>query len=356
MRHTYRHRSGKIAIQAALMLPVLLAFGALAIDRGILQVRDQEAQVAADAVAHAAANSLDGSEEGLEQARSAASTVAARNRVGLEPVALDGQEGPVASLELGRWAGGRFVPGTDDPVTVSAARARVTRTDIPTVFGYPAFGIRYMAVDGTAIAIAGGAGAIECPLPLAVPDCSVPDLPGLCDADLVLNADGDDTVGWALVGQQRPSASTVRAALDACGFGQVSTADTVTLNNGVLTGAMHTLARTVSDSALVWDVDELGELPAQSPRSGVTRYGHVLDGWFIVFHDASACQDTSYNETALPIEGFLRAYVYDVETSGAVEGREIHARLGCAVEADVVGGGGNYGTSAPPRFVEETVE
>lgn len=338
------------------MLPVLLAFAALAIDRGILQVRDQEAQDAADAVAHAAAVRLNGSEQGLADARTSASVVASRNEIGLVPVTLDGTSGAVANLELGRWSGTEFFADTTDPQEIAAARARVVRTDIPTVFAYPAFGIQHMAVDGQAVAVAGGVSRMACPLPIAVPDCSLPDMPGLCGADLTFNPDANNGAGWALLGGSRPSASTVRSAINACGLGTVDTSDVVTMNNGTINSGLQTLAKAVSDSSLTWDEEEFGTLPPQSARSGVTRYGHVIDSWIIVFDDTSECTNTTYNGTNLDVTGFVRAVVYDVDTSGAVANRRIRARLGCAIDPGTAGGGGFYGTTTPPRFVAEPYE
>lgn len=353
MRTTHRHRSGKIAIQAVLILSVLLAFAALAIDRSMLQIRDQEAQDAADAVAHAAASKLDGSAQGMAQARSAANAVAQKNKVGLKPVAFGVASGPTARLELGRWTGGQFVADESDPSVVAAARAQINRNDVPTIFGYPAFGVRYLSVSADAVAVSGGVGEMECPLPLAVPDCALPGSGDICGADLTLNPDGTDAGGWAMLGGSRPSAATIRSAIESCGLGEVDTADTVSLNNGSVNSALGALARAVDSSTVEWDSAELGPLPAQSPRSGVSRYGHVLDSWIIVFEDETDCTNTAYNGTSLAVTGFVRAVVYDVDTSGPIADRHVHAMLGCSVESDGDGGGGGfYGTTVPPRFVQ----
>lgn len=351
MRTATRARSGKIALLALLVLPVCLAFGTLAVDRGLLATRHSEAQNGADAVAYAAAGSLDGTSEGIARAYTAAEIVGQRNFIGTSSISSSGTEGAQAVVELGRWDDDTFVADTSDPSTVTSARAVITRSDIRTVFAPVPFGQWTMAVQAEAVAVAGGVGGVDCPLPIAVPDCSVEDLEASCGSSLVLNADKVDTAGWAQIGSTRPSATTVRSALRSCGLGTVTTNDIVTLNNGTISNGLQTLATVINGSTTTWDADELGTIPSQSGRSGVTHYGNVLEGWILVFDDPSDCSATSYSGSSLPITGFVQVVVYDVDTTGPVSSRAIYARMGCGMEDDAQGGGSFYGSTVPPRFV-----
>lgn len=348
-------RRGSAAVPFAVMVTTLLAFGALAADRMLLNARDFEAQNAADAIAHAATVQLDGTDEGVEAARATAGRLASMSRVGnvyLTTNAASGGSG-LATLELGRWEDSRFVPDTSDPRLVTAARVVVDRSSIPTLFGWPGLGVRSLAVQGTALALGGGAGSTECPAPIAIPSCSLPEGDEICDVDLVLNSDNNDNAGWARLGQSRPNASTVRDAINACGMGEVQAADVLSLNNGSINSAMNTMANAVSASTTTWNTAAWGTQPARSSNSGVNPYGRVLKTHFLVFEDPANCSGTKYNGTSLPVVGFVTANVYDVDTRGSVSQREIKARISCEVDPSATGGGGFFGTVAPPHLVSE---
>lgn len=169
----------------------------------------------------------------------------------------------------------------------------------------------------------------------------------------MLNSDNNDNAGWANLGQSRPNATTVRDAITACGLGEVQTADLVSLNNGSINSAMHAMANAVSTSTTSWNTAEFGTQPARSPNSGVCPYGRVLKTHFLVFEDPANCMGTKYNGTSLPVVGFVTAYVYDVDTRGNVNQRTLRARIRCEVDPSAIGGGGFFGTVAPPHLVSE---
>lgn len=351
---TMRTRRGSVAVTFALMLATLFGVGSLGIDRNMLQVRDFEAQNAADAVAHAAARQLDGTSAGMERAISTAQRVAGLNYVGVTPVTLGAAGAPAtASMEFGRWAGDRFVAESTDPRRVNAVRVTVTRLGIPTLFAEPGLGIEELGAEGVSIAVGGGVAQVPCPLPLAIPSCMLPQGELICGFDLVLNADGNDNSGWANLGGSRPSSSSVRSAIESCSLEGVDTTETVTMNNGAVSSAMQVLADAVGDSPILWDDEEWGVMPPQSAQSGVKDYGHVLEGHLIVFDDPANCDGTKFNGANLPVTGFVSGIVYDVDTKGNVNQRRIGVRLVCEVEPNAQGGGGYYGTTAPPHFVVE---
>lgn len=347
-------RKGIAVIQFALMVTALMGFGAISVDRNLLQVKDHEAQNAADAIAHAAARRLDGTQAGIDAARSTASRLAGLNRVGGVPLSVnDPASGASALVELGRWSDGVFTAGTAEPGKVTSVRVSVDRTGISSIFALGAFNRRELAVAARSVAQGGGTGAARCPAPIAIPDCSLPPSALVCNTDLILNSDGNDNAGWAALGSSRPNASSLRGAIEGCGMGTVETADIVSLNNGSINGVMGVMADAVSLSTDTWN-PAWGTQPARGPNSGVTPYGRVLNTHFLVFDDPNNCTATKYTATNVPLVGFVNAAVYDVDTKGTVNQRRIRARLVCAVESKPPGGGGFFGSVAAPKFVAES--
>lgn len=351
MRLEPRPRRGFAAILFLLLLPVLFGAAAVSIDRAVLLVRDGETQNAADAMAHAASRQLDGTAAGLTRAQAAATRVAQLNMIGQAPLSFSRLTGPRATLFLGRYENGSFVVDTTNPRMVTAAKAVALRRDVPTVFGNIAFSETELMTERGAVALAGGVGRVDCPLPIAVPSCLLPEPTGICNADLVFNADGNDNAGWARIGSSRPSGSSITDAITACGIPSAGTVDVVSLNNGEINTALKALADAASASPTVWNTTKYGAMPAQSTRSGVTRYGHVKEGYIIVFQDPQNCSGTKYTGTNLPIVGFAKASVYDVDTKGAASTRRVYTKLRCDIAQHAGTGGGYYGLTAPPRLV-----
>src|SRR6476660_7041530 len=84
MRFIRRHESerGAILIHVAAGIIAFIAFSALVVDYGVLWVSRDQAQVAADAAAHAAAEELSfGDPANLPAAQNVAIAVAQRNKV-----------------------------------------------------------------------------------------------------------------------------------------------------------------------------------------------------------------------------------------------------------------------------------
>ena len=152
----------------------------------------------------------------------------------------------------------------------------------------------------------------------------------------------------AIAGGSRPSAQSVRNAINSCVPGDISQA--LSLNNGAINSGSQALADAVSASADVWNTAEWGPIPAQAPRSGVTHYGRVLTSLIYVFNDPTNCVATSYNGTGLDLVGFAEVNVYDVVTSGPLANRQIRMRSTCDT-IEGVGGGGFFGLKVPPSIV-----
>jgi Flp pilus assembly protein TadG len=346
-------RRGNTAVQVALMLTMLLGFAAVGVDLSVKRYNERQALNAAEAAAHAAAAQLDGTSTGVTNARLLAVQLAASNPFAGSPANVDANTSndPAGNVVLGRVdETGAFVADAT-PETATAVRVQVARTDLPTYFAKAAFDVSHMSAGGTAIAVAGGPSSSDCPIPIAVPACQLDAAADICNLDIVFNSDGKDNAGWALPGTARPDANSLANAVQDC-MGQVDTVDVVSLNNGTVTNALHAMASEVSASTDYWNTAEWGKIPNRSTRSGITaaNYGKVLLTELMVYDDPNGCADPSYNATGVPVRGFATAAIYDVETSGPVSNRNIRMRVFCA-ESDNHGGGGFYGTDAPPRFV-----
>jgi hypothetical protein len=107
-RQSSNAQRGGVPIIVALLLLILLAFGALVVDLGWLRFSGIQLQSAVDASALAGAASLD---RGGDAVRSQATGVAGLHSVAGQPLTV-----PAASVEIGRWDfdTATFVPAADD--------------------------------------------------------------------------------------------------------------------------------------------------------------------------------------------------------------------------------------------------
>lgn len=291
-----RSRRANYATFTALILPVLLAFAALGVDRFWQETCRMEVQNGVDAVAHGGAMGLDGTVAGFTVARNLAGDVGARNYIAGSPLqVLPGAGIDSYTVNLGRWQNNTFTPDISNPRLVTAVQAIYQRRGLPTFFARPAFGVDALAVQAEAIAVAGGPGVVGCVLPLAIPSCELTMAPDICDVSLTLNPDTNYSGAWAIAGDGRPSAQSVRNAIHTCVPGDISQA--LSLNNGAINSGSQALAEAVDVSTEAWNTGEWGPLPTQSARSGVTHYGHVLTSLIYVFNDPTNCVATSYNGT-----------------------------------------------------------
>lgn len=337
---------GNVAIVVSLSMIALIAVAAISVDLGALRVWQIELHNAAEAGAHAGAARLDGTLAGMSAARDFAVATGGANTTAGAPVRIE-----PADVELGRWIGTDFVADASDPALVTAVRVTARRDDLDSFFAQ-VLGWEHLATSDAAIAVSGGPFQADCPLPIAVPSCEIEAVGETCNLDVTFNSAGEDNAGWALLGDVRPSAASLRDAMVSCDAASAN--DVMSLNNGAVTSAAQYLADMVADQPTLWDAAAWGPLPERSARSGipVEDYGHVLKSRVMVFEDPSGCANPSFNGTAVPLTGFATAVVYDVETTGPVDTRNVRMRVVCDT-SDEPGGGGWYGTWAPPRMVEE---
>lgn len=345
----FRDRVGNASILSALGIVAVSAAGALAVDISVGRIAQVEIKNAAEAGAHAGTRMLDGTPEGIEAAKQMAAAVAARNSVIGSPLSVSADGGPDGLVEVGHWSGGSFV-ADEDPATATAVRVRATRPDIRTFLRRVSQPDATLSTQARSSSAGGGLGVSDCPLPIAIPSCSI-DRATMCDMNISFGPDNNDNGGWGELGSSRPSAASIRDAIDACSMATDVT-NVVTLNNGEVASAAHTLASAVAASTDQWD-PAWGIQPLRSSQSGLgsAQYGKVLHGNIIVFDDPSNCTATKYNGTSLDIVGFMQVAVYDVDTKGKAETRHVRWHSYCEMTRQR-GGGGWYGARVFPTMTE----
>lgn len=323
-------RGGTILI-VALCLTVLMGFLALVVDLGYSRLIRAQLQMGAEAASLAASQELNGTEEGMEAAVSAAITFAEQNTVGGEPLAITSGD-----VELGVWDGTDFTSSTDASA-VNAARVNPTLDGVPTFFGKVAFESDDLTVHGkaTTTKVFGGAGAVECFLPFAIPSCLLEDrydLDTINYVDLTLKTSSAvfDTMGWARPGTTTPSATWIRSQILNCTYdGETEIGDSIGLNNGAITTAMTALASEINNSDTSWDTDTWGTQPSRHTSSLVTaaNWGKTLEAPIIVFEDDTYCTTGGSFTGNEIISGFVWGAVYEVANGSGTSNKFVRMRL-----------------------------
>jgi hypothetical protein len=361
------HRRGSIAVVLAIVLVVTIAIAALVVDLGYARLVQAQLQAAADASSLAGVSELNGTDEGMDQARVTAVEVAAMNLAHGEAVVLDPNADNSADGEvvLGTWDGGVFTPSTAaDEVNAVSVLAR--RPDLVPLLSAVAFQRQELGAGALSIAtIQGELGAGEVPyyLPFGLPDCMWDEYTGeqLMDMTFVLNPAGEDTTGWATLGGH-PNTSWLNEHLaevlpcmwewydtgevsQACAEGSVS--DTMGMATGENTSALRTLADAVS-AGVPLDTAVWGDLPDQAGCSAVDEgsYGNAVVGPIPVFNASPDYCDGggSWNEEA-SVDGFVWAAIYDVCWKGAAQKKNVFLKIDMdsKYEIGTGWGGGDYG-------------
>ena len=342
-RSLRRDRGASTSIQLALSLTTILGAGALVVDIGFARLVHCQLQGAVDAAAHGGVGYLDGTTEGMDLARQGAVDLAALNLVNGEGLALD----PSEDVELGFWDGEAFIE-SNDPDQVDAVRVTGNASNLKTWLARVAFGTESLATNAQAIAVlppVEHAGAIDCYLPLAVPECLFDKHPDdtIIDVDLELQNDSNDNAGWALLGSNPASASNIRDHINNCQQdGEIEILDTTQLNNGTLTSALSELADAIIDSETTYDEETFGPMDAPYDKSDVDKagaYGNTLEGPLIVFDGGEDCDNVKFNQDS-EVSGFVWGAVYDVQSKGAARDKNIAVRLDTVHEFDVATAGG----------------
>lgn len=353
-------RRGNMAVTVALSLTSLLGVSALAIDLGYVRAVQNKLQMVADASAHAASAQLDGTEEGIVRARAMARWMAERNAVAGHAATVEEDD-----VTLGYWDPfARTFTETDDPMWANTARVNAEIPELGLLFAPIAMGKASMPVRARSAMAAsqGGAGAVDCYVPIAVPSCLVElhTLEGLQDVTLHLNPAGVDSMGWGRTNGAISAAFTRSQIRNCYEDGWAFVGHSMNLQNGVVTTAMDELVAALRASETRWDVEKWGTQPARLSGSSIPAvdYGKTFEGPILVFESGPTyCQGSggSFNGTET-IQGFMWGAVYDIRNTGAAEDRTVHMRLDTQNEHDVgaLMGGPNYGVTTfdLPRMVE----
>ncbi len=339
---TLSSRRGNYAIIFAFCTPLILGAGALAVDLTLQKVVRAELQAVADIASAAGTDYLDGTAQGLNDARSAAMRAAARNTAYGQQVLLSPE-----NIEFGYWDEDDwyFVTSTD-PEEIDAMRLVVHQDNIMTnfaeTFEWPL--IQHRSMEARARSTSQQpppmpAGAVACYIPLGIADCLFEEYTQeeLDAFEFNLNPAGIDNVGWARV-DGSPSASWASDQINDCqqdGWAWVG--DDLGLANGVITSTLGDFATAIEGSQTSWN-PEWGAMPAQKSGSAVNKsyYGRTFEGPIPVFDGGPEyCLGSggSFNGTE-QIVGFAWAVIYDVKTSGAAETKNVWLRLNMMAEED----------------------
>ncbi len=320
-----RRRGGGFAIVVGLSLTVLISFAALAIDVSYLRLVDAQVQNATDAAAHAGVSQLDGTDEGLDLARSAAIEVAAMNLVAGDPLVLTDDQ-----VVFGVWDTdvGTFT-ASDDPSEVNALDIQGSVADVSALVRGAAgwTGTVGASAATTAMQFWDGASEVDCYLPVVLPICLMDEYgtEEIMEVDLVFAPSTADNVGWGR-GEGTPNANFVKSQVADCTQdGPLSTDDTVGMHEGVTTPGFKAIESAIEGSTTTWDTSTWGSLPEPMEGSTVasSAYGNTLEGPIpIVQH----CDDSSFTGTA-EVEGFTWAVIFDVVAKGSASEKNIRVRI-----------------------------
>ena len=374
-------RRGNAAI-TVISMTVLLGFGALAVDIGMVQVANAQLQAAVDAGALGGAGYLDRSPLGMVTAREKAVEIANMNVVpGGWLLTLD-------DVQVGKYAAGNFIEVTPaefdtvDPTLVNAVRVDSAVSDLQAIFGNAAFQQSSLSTTASSLSFReladGPAGSMDCLLPFAIPECEFMEWQAGSMATnpppfkfMMSNANSDN-IGWGNP-FATPNATSIKDAIDGTGCHDgtmVELEDDLYLGNGEVNSATKYLGDLLNGTGNVspteWPVNLIGGMPVRggafaNPATGKgasdvaqANWGNVLQGP-VALIDANNCTaNYQFNGTA-EITGFAYAYVYDVKTKG--NPKNIFIQLDFINEYDIGGEAdpdavGNVVGFGPPLMAE----
>jgi len=317
-----RMRRASYLVFVALFIVVLLGFTAYTVDVAVLHLAHQQLRHGVDSAALAGASHLDGTPEGLEQARASAIATGGANSVRGMPIALDD-----AALTFGHWdhEAGVFSPGGGIE-RMNALQVQRTVANVPTPFAGAAFGLASTDVDASSVAVRPLPEPIsraECFLPIAVPSCQLAGIEGgpVGVLQLQLANDAADNAAWAH--PDGANASNIRSALEDAASGEcegaypvVAEGDDLPVTNGVESSSLHELRRLLRMSDAAWEDDLWGAKPPRDPDSSLTDVQYptngVIQGPIPVVDDGGGmCSAIKFNQS-MPVERLAWGVIFDV--------------------------------------------
>ena len=344
-------RRGSINMLVVLSLGVLCAFAALAVDVGYIRLVRQQLLSATDMAGVAAVRHLDGTSDGVGEARAAVAELAALNVAAGSVVELDPNptNGATGDVVIGEWSEGAFTPTTDAD-RANAIRITAARPSLPAFFSAVAFNRENLGVSVTTTVLRGeqvGAGTVPYYLPIGLPMCAITNRTEQQRQDFLVrfSPSGADTSGWGMIGASANAArvashlasmaicmqewNTTGRVSSTCNEGSVS--DTLYLSNGAQTASIRSVADAIISHGVPWDSEAWGTLPARASGSDIpaASYGKTLAGPIPVFDGGSSyCSGGggNWNQTR-SISGFVWGAIYDTRSGGAANQKNIWARL-----------------------------
>jgi hypothetical protein len=337
----------------AVLLGVLVGFSALAVDIGLVRVARAQLQSSLDAAALSGAQELNGTIAAFAVAEARTIEYASYNPVLRELVALSGAE-----IDVGVYnrLDGSFVVygGGIDPATVNAVRVSHAAPSVAPVLSKVAFGATAFQVEATAVGVrpiaVGPAGSTGCFLPFAIPACHLAGLAAGTNPEpfmFTFSPTPTDSIAWGDP-EANPSSDAVRDQFKSeCAGGEIAVGDTMYVNEGSHTGALHTLSQILNKQTTVetmpWDASVYGALPARDgvdanvpSQSGVkpANWGNTLQGVVALVDAGDDCGAVAF-PGSYDITGFAWAVVYDMNEQGS--DKNVRMLLDVTSEHDIWG-------------------
>ena len=358
-----RSRRGGFVIIVAVSLTVLTGMVALAFDIGYARLMRTRVEMAMDAATHAAAKELDFTEDGLDRARDAAISMAARFTIMGETLEISNDD-----VDFGTWddTTHSFASETD-PANINAVHIN-SAVNVPLMFGAIEFADSDLA-DGFNIGVTtvatsgapGGASSVTCALPVAVPLCAV-DNNGDGVVDSGLQGSKFDTGGCAgtyETGYKQAFLATTgsafsytraRNAISDCeDFGLVQVDDaigsevSIKLDNSSFNLVVDRITTEIASTSTSLDSRWSGGTPTRTTASAVnaTDYGNTIEAPVMVVDVGSSyCTGAGATTIASPptsgtVVGFVWGAIYDARKrcytdSGAVISSCLSTTLTCS--------------------------
>jgi Flp pilus assembly protein TadG len=171
-RETDQRERGVFTVVVALLLPVVLGMFGLGLDISHYVWVGNQLQNAADAAAFAGVKELNGTSGGRTKARTVTALYAQQNTA--DGRHIDASE--IIENTVGRWdfSTKQFVSAGVSDAAANAVRVSVWRQDVPAIFARVlSDATPSQTLRGTAVAVAGGAGAAECTSPFVIASCAL---------------------------------------------------------------------------------------------------------------------------------------------------------------------------------------
>lgn len=334
----FRTRRGNAAV-TAISLAALLSFGALAVDVAFVRVVNAQLQGSIDAAVLGGAGYLDGTPEGVVNARVGAAYFGNANPVSGFAFAEE-------DVKVGIWTEeDGFVEYSGTPNAADAAQINALRVDaehggITSILAGAAFGITTLSTRASSLAVRemrGKASEVECYLPIALPDCNFPTTPTENPAPIHITFGTalSDNVAWAH--PTNANGPNVQSQLNGFCTGSIAVGDDINVKNGVASSLVSYVAGILNNSGngtpLPWPAENFPAGPP-SPRelplafeasdtlvNGV-EWGTVIGGPIALIAmggTPGSCAGSSNFNQDREITGFTYGFIYDARDGSAGE-------------------------------------